>query len=428
MFSGLYSVAWAEATESTEVKIEAVGNVDYDMETNSATASKDVILTKDDIKIECQELFYNGKTGEVNASGNVRITTSKFVYQTETLSYNLNQKIGDLTDFTGSLKGSARDYYFSGIDGALAGESGTISNVIMTRCPEPKPEYLLKAKRIDYDSDKVYLHRVVLRVKGIPVFYFPKLSFKTDDNDLPDVRLDYDGEDGLQIGIDYTGPAKNNRSWHYKGELTTKGANRIGFGIKNYLGDLISNRVNLAYDFDDFWVIDDQFNYNTRLFNLNLDGIKEFSDEEKTELGIRLTSKYWETPIGRWRVGMLARDVYALDSSNQEYGGTYWGHQLDYNPSKFVAVSYLRLDSDETNEDYRDFLEDYKLGNNYLYDISIPITQKYSLGLDGTYNPNVEDDWVRRFYRIKYETCCLRLSAGWDDLAKSWEFNSRIKF
>lgn len=428
IFCGSYKVTWAEATGSTEVKIEAAGDVDYDMEANFATASKDVILTKDDTTIECQELSYNGKTGDVQAFGNVRITTSKFVYQTETLNYNLNQETGDLAEFKGKIKGDTRDYNFSGNDGALAGDTGTISKAVMTRCLKSKPDYVLRANRIDYDSERVYLRGVVLRVKGIPVFYFPRLSFKTDDNDLPDTELDYDFKEGLQVKVDYTGPVKHNLSWHYKGKLSVKGTNELGAGIKYYFGSHASNRINLLYDFDGFWKSDDQFNYDTRLFNLKLDGIKEFSDFEKAELGIRLTRKYWNTPIGRWQLGILARDVYALDSLKQEYGGTYWGYQLDYNPSRYVVLSYLRLDSDETNEDYRDFLEDYKLGNNYLYDISIPLSEKYSLVLDGNYNTDFEDNWIRRFYRIKYETCCFRLLTGWNDLDDSWELKARIKF
>ncbi len=398
------------------------------METNSTTASKDVVLTKDDIIIECQHLDYNGTTGEVQAFGNVKITTPKYVYQTESLNYNLNQETGDLAEFIGKIKVDSKEYHLSGKGGTLTEDNGSISKVNMTRCPNPKPDYVLSTNRIDYDSERVYLRRVTLKVKGVPVFYFPRLSFRTNNNDLPDVRLDYDSEDGLQLSFDYAGPVENNRGWHFKGGLSTKGGDNIGIGIKHYFGDHLSNRVNLAYDFDGFWFIDDQFNYDTRFFSLTLDGIKEFSDSEETQLGIALTRKYWETPIGRWRFGILARDVYALDSSNQEYGGTYWGHRLDYNPSQYVSLSYLWLDSEETNEDFQDFLEDYKLGNNYLYDISIPLSQKYSIGLDGTYNPDVDDDWVRRFYRIKYENCCFRLSAGWNDLDKSWEFNGRIKF
>lgn len=419
---------WAKETETTEIKIEAAGNVDYDMETNSTTASKDVILTKGDITIECQELIYNGETGDVKASGNVKITTSKYIYQTETLNYNLNLETGDLEEFKGMVKMDSRDYHFSGNEGTLEGTTGTISKAVMTRCPKSKPDYVLTAKQINYDDERVYLRGVVLEVKGIPVFYFPRLSFKTNNNDLPDIRLDYDKEEGLQVNFDYAGPVENNRSWHYKGEFSTKGPNRIGFGVKHYLGDHINNRANLAYDFDNYFVFDDQIYLGARFFSLNLDGIKEFSDREETQLGIRLSSNYWETPIGGFRFGVLARDVYAFDSAGHKYGGTYWGTQLNYNPSKYVSLSYLRLNSDETNENFRDFLEDFKLGDNYLYNISIPLTQEYSIGLEGNYNPAVEDEWVRRLYMIRYENCCFRLTVGWNDISESWEMSARIKF
>ena len=429
LIGGSYEVAWAEKVDSTEeITIEAAGSVDYDMESKSTTAFKDVILTKGDTIIECQNLIYNGITGEVEASGDVKITTGKFGYQTQNLKYNTNEEIGDLAEFEGKGKGDSRDYYFSGNGGTLQGDTGSLSKAVMTSCPKPKPDYVLTAKRIDYDSERVYLRKVFLKIKGVPVFYFPRLSFKTDNNDLPDVNLEYDGEDGLQLDFDYTGPIKNNHSWHYQGELSTKGANIIGFGVKHYFGNHLDNRVNLAYNFDGFWKLSDNFNYGTRWANLSINGYQEFSDQEKTEVDFRLTRKYWETPIGRMQFSILARDVFALDSNKQEYGGTYWGHQLDFNPLKYVVLSYLRLDSEETNQDYRDFLEDYKLGDNYLYNINIPLSPKYSFVLDGNYNPDWDDDWVNRYYRIKYENCCFRLSAGWNDIDQSWEFSGRIKF
>jgi len=423
---GFYDVTWAET--SAGVAITAAGNIDYDIETKSTTASQDVILKKDDIIIECQQLVYNGKTGVVQASGDVKITTGKIVYRTQTLNYNLNQDFGELVKFEGKLKGDSRDYYFSGNGGILAGETGTISKAVMTRCPKPKPDNVLTAKRIDYNGERVYLRRVWLKVKGIPVFFFPSLSFKTDDHDLPDVKLEYDNDDGVQVSFDYAGPVKDKRNWHYQGELSAKGTNKLGFGVKHYFGDHLSNRMNLAYDFDNFWVVDDQFIYDNGIINFKLDGLKEFSEEEETQLGIGLTRKYWETPVGRMQFGTLARRVYAFDSSKTEYGGFYWGYRLDFNPLKYAVLSYLRLDSNETNEDYRDFLEDFKLGDNFLYDISIPLSSKYSLIFDGNYNPDWNGNWVNRYYRIKYETCCFRVSAGWNDIDKSWEFSGRIKF
>lgn len=421
-------MAWADAAGTTEVKIEAAGNINYDMDTDSTIASGEVILTKEDIIIECQELNYNGKTGEVQAFGDVKITTAKYTYQTKHLNYNLNRKMGDLAEFKGKLSEGSNDYYFTGKDGSINGDTGTISKASMTRCPRPKSDYVLTAKRIDYDNQRVYLHHAILKVKGIPVFYFPRLSFKIDNSDLPDIKLNNDNEEGLQVNFDYAGPIENNRSWHYKGELSTKGSNSIGFGVKYYFDDHFSNRVNLAYDFDDFWVLDNQISYDARLFSLYLDGIMEFSDREEKQLGIRLTRKYWETSIGKWRFGVLARNVYALDSSKQEYGGTYWGDQLDYNPSRYVMFSYLWLDSEKNNEDFRDFLEDYQLGNNYLYNIKIPLSNSFSLGLNGTYNSEASNEWIRRFYGIKYETCCFRLSTGWNDISESWEMEAGIKF
>ncbi len=425
---GSNNVTRAEATKTTQMKIEAAGNVNYDMETNWTTASKDVILTKDDITIECQRLTYNGKTGEVQASGKVKITTRNYVYQTETLIFNLNQETGNFIDFQGKIKGNSLDYQLSGKGGSLKGDTGTISKAVMTRCPNPNPDYVLTAKRLDYNNKRVYLHHAVLKVKKIPVFYFPRLSFKTDNNDLPDVEVRYDQEEGYQMDMEYAGPVKNDRVWLFKGGFSTKGTNLVGFGVNQYFGKQVNNYTNLVYDFSGFWELTNTLDYGTRLSSLSLDGIKEFSNEGTTEVTISLTRKYWETPIGRWQFGLLARDVFALDSVKEEYGGTYWGYRLDYNPSKSIFLSYLWLDSNKTNEDFRDFLDDYKLGRNYLYNVNLPISKSYSFNLSGTYNSDIEENWISRLYMIKYENCCFRLSAGWNDISESWEMNAKIKF
>ncbi len=398
------------------------------MSTNTTTASKNVILSKGDVTIECQNLIYDGETGVVQAFGDVKITTGDFSYQTQSLSYDLNRQTGDLAEFKGRLKGDSRDYYFFGRDGVLSQEKGVISKAAMTRCPNPNPDYLLTTKQIDYDSERVYLRNVFLKVKGVPVFFFPRLSFKRDDTDLPVVRLDYNDEDGLKVEIDIPGPVKNNQSWHYRGEISTRGTNELGYGLKYRLTDRISNTANLYYNFKGYWSLEDYVGYQARRFDLSIGGFKEFSDAEKIELGITVTGKHWQTPIGSWRAQLLARDVSALNSLEQEYGGTYWGYRLDYKPFSLLDLSYLRLNSDAENEAFGDFLEDYKLGDNYFYNIKIPLTPDYSFVVDGTYNTDDEVNWIRRFYGINYETCCFRLIMGWDDLDRSWEFSTRIKF
>lgn len=422
------AIARAAADGPIEVKIEAEGSVDYDLSTNLTTASKNVVLSKGDLTIECQNLIYDGETGVVRAFGDVKISTGDYSYQTQSLYYDLNRQTGNLAEFKGRLKGDSRDYYFFGRESALSLEEGVISKAAMTRCPKPNPDYLLTTKQIDYDSERVYLRNVVLKVKGIPVFYFPRLSFKRDDADLPDIRLDYNHDDGLKVEIDAPGPVKNNWSRHYRVKVSTRGTNELGYGLKYRLTDQISNTAYLYYNFDGYWRLEDYLGYQARRFDLSIGGYKEFSDTEKTELGISLTGKHWGTPVGSWRAQLLARDVSALNSLKQEYGGIYWGYRLDYKPFSWLDLSYLRLNSEAENEAFGDFFEDYKLGDNYFYNVKIPLTPVYSFVADGTYNADNDVNWIRRFYGINYETCCFRITMGWDDLERSWEFATRIKF
>ncbi|NLY75633.1 MAG: hypothetical protein GX075_10045, partial [Firmicutes bacterium] len=78
------------------MKIEAEGSVDYDLSTNLTTASKNVVLSKGDLTIECQNLIYDGETGVVRAFGDVKISTGDYSYQTQSLYYDLNRQTGNL--------------------------------------------------------------------------------------------------------------------------------------------------------------------------------------------------------------------------------------------------------------------------------------------------------------------------------------------
>jgi hypothetical protein len=139
------------------------------------------------------------------------------------------------------------------------------------------------------------------------------------------------------------------------------------------------------------------------------------------------TYKTWATPIGNWQLGLLGRQVTALDSGGVEYGGTYWGTRLNYTLGTRFSLSYLRLDSlDVTAGGYRDFLEDYWIGDNVLYNWQVPLGSVFSLGLEGAYNRSVEE-WIHRIYRITYESCCFKNSIGWDDTERNWLFSFQLK-
>ena len=99
---------------SSEVKIEAEGTIDYDVDRNLTTATKKVRLSSADILIECENLVYDANTGQADASGGVKLTNKNGVYHTAAMTYNLKQQVGSFGQFTGVIDGQARDYQIGG--------------------------------------------------------------------------------------------------------------------------------------------------------------------------------------------------------------------------------------------------------------------------------------------------------------------------
>jgi hypothetical protein len=340
----------------------------------------------------------------VEARGNVVLTTAKSVYRTGVIKYNIKNKAGSLTSFAGVLDGTDRDYNISGSGVELLDQTGTVKDPTMTRCPKDRPDYLLRADRIIYNERQVRLEKVKLRVKGITILYLPSLTFRIDNREIPRLEAGYDDQDGFKFKWESFTPVggKDRWEWRFRSELTTEGDSYLGAGLG---ADWKTgrNRLDFLYYLDGYWGIEDHLSFNIHNLTLAVETFQYFSSAEKREIGLRATYKTWTSPIGNWQLELLGRRVTALDAS------------------------YLWLDSlKESPGGYRDFLEDYWIGDNILYNWQIPLGRAFSFGLEGAYN-NSADDWIHRIYRITYETCCFKNSVGWDEAKRSWLLGLQLK-
>ncbi|MGE5581445.1 MAG: LptA/OstA family protein [Bacillota bacterium] len=400
----------------------------YDLNTMVGNFSGQVELTSKEAVITADQLVYNGKTENVTASGNVKIKQKQAIYRSETIEYNLRDEKG----VSGPISGVVRDYKLNGKNAQLDKDETKLNKATFTRCPKPHPDYTVTATRIKYDGKWINLRNAVLFIKGIPAFYFPVLSFPVDGSAFPTFDLGYSNDDGAILKFSYITPVTDGHNWIFTGDLREKDTNgsNIGAGYGLYKGNF-SNTSYINYNFnktntDNYWSFSDTFSYDRPLFVLTVDGSHEFNGWEKTQYGFTFTRKYWDSPLGRWQLGVLARKVSALDGSGDEYGGVYGGYRLDYNPNRYMTFSLLRLES-LTGDDYRDFLDDYRLGSNWLYSVGIPLNNTYSFNLDGTYNSD-QTLWIKRVYGITRETCCFKVSASYDDIPRTWSYSISLKF
>lgn len=411
------------ANSNSEVMIEAEGGVDYDVQNNITTAQKKVKLVDGNLLIEAEKLVYYGESGLVEASGGVKITQDNVNYQTEAITYNLKEEVGKAGIFTGVLHEEPRDFNVSGESIVLKNGTTEIGQAKITRCPRENPDYYFSAKSISIIENRVHLKRVVLRVKGIPLFYFPSLSFSMNQA-MPETQIGYSEDDGFKFKYHYLSKLTNYTDLEFLGDLSIHGDSEVGIGLKTGT-DNQQNHFNVIYNFDDYWKIKDQLLLSSNLFELNLDGVKEFSDQDQTEIGFKLTRKYWDTATGRWQVGILARQITAKNDSDIEYGGLYSGLRLDYNPNPYATVSYLYIKS-HTDKEFGDLMEDFGIGDNLLYEFNVPLSKGFSIGLVGVYNE--DDSWIKQSYTVARDSCCFKTSLTWERIENTWDFNWRIKF
>lgn len=397
----------------------------YDFNIQDAQLSGGVELTQKDQTITAKELHYQGKNGLVTASGGVKMFTGQATYQTETIRYNLQTKTGFLGRITATISAVDRNYSIVGDSMETIDGITSVKNAKLTRCEKHHPEYFYLAKRMTYDGQYLRLKHIILYVKGIPLFYFPYLSLNVNNKNLPRIEPRYDPDDGLSVRYDYSVPFGKNIDWRFQGELQTHDYSNLAFGITGSKGNF-SNYAGTYYNFEGYLGVRDQLTHETPLLRTVIDGYRDFSNAEGNELGFSVTRKYWPTPAGRWQFGIQGRRVSKLDGSGAEYGGIYSGYRLDYNPYPNWTLSLLRLYSVE-DKNYGDFMSDFKIGSNWIYDGGIPITQLYSFGLTGTYNSD-QSLWIHRIYEIRRETDCIRWDFGWDDAVDSWVSKFKIKF
>jgi hypothetical protein len=453
---------------SDEIQIEAVGQLDYDFDSNITTATNKVRMVSGNMSVEADSLVYNENTGVANATGHVRLTNGETVitanrlvynnmdgqaeasgtvtlhtkqgdFQTETIVYNSRTSAGRIAQFTGRVPGEERDYLITGQSATTDQVATEVSGATLTRCPLPHPEYQLSAKRIRVDDQKVRLEKVVLKVKGIPVFYFPSLTLNRNEKNLPRFGLNYDKDDGMKLNYEYSNPRSENWEWRFRGELTTQGDSKLDAGFQNFWGPF-THQMDLEYNTAGYFTLIDQMKYETETYAFTVDGVRDFSGQGTQKWGLSATRKYWQTDVGRWQLGLLARSIRTSETG-QAIEGTYGGYRVDFNPASNMTFSLLHLaDLNSTSQNQWVYLEDnylrqdydYQLGDNFIYDLSFPLNSRYRFGMDGVYNFNhfgtEKEGWIRQVYSISHETCCLSTSLGWNAADHSLEMRWRMRF
>jgi len=145
--------------------------------------------------LHCDEATYDGTTGKITASGHVVYdggTHSEHLEGTHA-TFDVSRDTGTFYDVTGStgiqvknqtmFLRSSTPFFFTGkVVEKLGPDLYRVHQGVLTSCqlPKPKWEYHPATATVEVGGDAKMYHST-LRIRGIPVFYFPYVSHPVDN-------------------------------------------------------------------------------------------------------------------------------------------------------------------------------------------------------------------------------------------------------
>lgn len=167
--------------------------------------------------VRAETVEYDRSTGQIQASGGVRLEDQSTVVYSRTAQAELGSRQARLEGVHYALKdgrGNGRAALAT-----LAGQTSTLDEVSFTSCPAEDPAWQIKAQRmtLDHDSETGRAEQVRIQIGDVPVLYLPWLSFPLNDDRRSGVLSPIIGtRDG---GLDVTVPYYINLAPHYDATL-----------------------------------------------------------------------------------------------------------------------------------------------------------------------------------------------------------------
>ncbi len=173
----LLSPVWAQeqAQDREPVRVKA-NTLSYEQQSDTVTASGDVVVTKGDTTVTADSISVNRTTNEIKAQGNVVVSDPQGKIEAEALQLEMEDETGEITNGTVYLPRS--QYVLTGRTLQKSyGQTYYIENGAFTTCECEnfhKADWSIGAGTINVDlRGKGEISDGIFRVRGIPVFYLP---------------------------------------------------------------------------------------------------------------------------------------------------------------------------------------------------------------------------------------------------------------
>lgn len=143
----------------------------------------DVQVVRGAKSIAAEVVTYDDTSGLFTAEGRTHIWDKGLIWSGESATYDLNSEVSRLSDGRYWLMSGRGRGYASSLVNDQPAQKTVLDDVVYSTCPLSQETWRVSAKRIklDHESDRGSATHAVLRIRDVPVFYFPYVNFPISD-------------------------------------------------------------------------------------------------------------------------------------------------------------------------------------------------------------------------------------------------------
>jgi len=181
---------------------------EYDQAAELALLRGDVQIRRAGQTIESQKATYNQTTGEAVTSGGTFLEHPGLRVAGSRAQFNLGTDQGSVWNAHYRLTGPSNARGLADRAQILSRDLAQFDGITYTTCPPASDAWALRARKLDIDQAKGWgtARDATLRVRDVPVFYTPYLSFPIDDRRKSGVLVPTIGvsdTNGLDLTVPY---------------------------------------------------------------------------------------------------------------------------------------------------------------------------------------------------------------------------------
>jgi LPS-assembly protein len=138
---------------------------------------KEMMTTNQDMMMTGETAEYDEETQEGFIIGPARFSQGIRWLTCSKAEFNFKDRTGVFHDATGYLE---REFFISARTILKTGQKTYRADGInITACNEKQPKWIFGAARADINENTYSLHKMIFKIKGVPVFYFPYIILPT---------------------------------------------------------------------------------------------------------------------------------------------------------------------------------------------------------------------------------------------------------